>query len=615
MATNFYRDEYLQWVNHGAILNENVTSLSLGNEPVIRELTDSINNLPNLGRIVLAGSETITAIPSSVASLNKLKLLDLDRTAISTLPEELRNFEQNIEIMVEDTPLFKNPPPQLQTWPSNIIFKPPLFGQPRINAIIDKLEDNYAFRFDEYLEWISIGCPIIKSVNELILESDDLNAQPITVILDQISNLINLQKIVFVDIDITELPSSIVTLAKLHSIKIQNTFLESLPENIGNLKKLKYLELKQCHLETLPQSIVELTNLVELNFEDTPLESLPPNIGQLTKLKILNLAYTDVDFLRPNIGQLTKLQILNLTNTDVETLPESLKNINHTVGIAIGGTPIISNPAYVLQLRSWPSRFKISPLPAPPPAPVVPPTVLPAPEPLANIRSQVNPYVGAKDIINVNDDDTAQQFLNLNQGYKIFICRELYYATSLDLLSGYINNQINEYYICNRLPNGGFQRTNTNPLISINIITGFQGYVKKAQLLTALNSPNNYFALSEQSPNIAVIKGHPNSTVSSVCQEANAKLYEIKNIDVIDRGELMSNLKNKTDYSDIFKDVDSEKEDEIFNDVASENGDNSKGGRTRKGRKGRKGRKTRKTKKIGKTRKYRKSRSRKSRRR
>ena len=86
MATNFYRDEYLQWVNHGAILNENVTSLSLGNEPVIRKLTDSINNLPNLDRIALAGSETITAIPSSVASLNKLKLLDLDRTAISTLP-------------------------------------------------------------------------------------------------------------------------------------------------------------------------------------------------------------------------------------------------------------------------------------------------------------------------------------------------------------------------------------------------------------------------------------------------------------------------------------------------------------------------------------------------
>ena len=99
MATHFYREDYLQWVENGAILNENVTSLSLGNEYVIRELTDSINNLPNLDRIVLAGSETITAIPSSVASLNKLKLLELDRTTISTLPEELRNFKQNIKII------------------------------------------------------------------------------------------------------------------------------------------------------------------------------------------------------------------------------------------------------------------------------------------------------------------------------------------------------------------------------------------------------------------------------------------------------------------------------------------------------------------------------------
>ena len=103
-----------------------------------------------------------------------------------------------------------------------------------------------------------------------------------------------------------------------------------------------------------------------------------------------------------------------------------------------------------------------------------------------------------------------------------------------------------------------------------------------------MNSQNNYFALSEQSPNIAVIKGHPNSTVFSVCQEANAKLYEIKNIDVIDRGELMSNLKNKTDYSDIFKDVDSENEENkinIFKDVDSENEDNARGGKTRRVRK------------------------------
>ena len=568
MATNFYRDEYLQWVNHGAILNENVTSLSLGNEPVIRELTDSINNLPNLGRIVLAGSETITAIPSSVASLNKLKLLDLDRTEISTLPEELRNFEQNIEIMVKDTPLFKNPPPQLQTWPSNIIFKPPLFGQPRINAIINKLENIYAFRIDEYLEWISIGCPIIKSVVDLNLETDDLNAQPITVITDQISNLPNLQRLYIKNMDITELPSSIETLTKLVLIDIENTPLETLPPNIGELTKIKNLALMNTRLETLPQSIGKLAKLTVLNLNDnTHLQTLPPSIGQLKKLQNLELA-----------------------NTSLQALPEELKNITHTVTIAIAGTPIISNPAYVLQLRSWPTRFKISPLPALPPATVVPPpaTVVP---PLASIRRSVNPYVGATDIIS-QIDDPAQQFLN--NGYKIFLCNELYYAVSSEAILGEINKEANEYYLCNRLANGSLQRTTTKPLVSISIITGFHGYVDKSQLLTALNSTNNYFEVSTKTENIALIKGRLNPYTHTICKEANANLYDIKVINVIDRTELMGKLKMKTDYSDIFTDVDSEKEEEIFNDVASENGDNSKGGRTRKSRKGRKGRKSRK---------------------
>jgi Leucine-rich repeat (LRR) protein len=377
------------------------------------------------------------------------------------------------------------------------------------------------------------------------------------------------------------------------------------------------LDFENTPLQELPPNIGQLKNLRSLNLAGTVIESLPESIGQLTYLRILNLADTGIESLPESIGQLTYLEILILKGTRITELPETLKNITgHTIGIAIAGTPILSNPEYVLELRSWPSNFKIKPLPPPPPPP--PPL---APEPLSTVRMQVNPYLKAKDIINVNSDDTAQQFLNLNQGYKIFICNGLYYATSLDLLSGYINNPINEYYICNRLTNGRFQRTNINPLISINIITGFQGFLKKAQLLMALNSQNNYFELSEQGTNIAVIKGRINLNVVSDCQEANAKLYNIKNIDVIDRTELISNINNKTDYSDTFKDVDSENEDNKFNtfkDIDSENEDNARednarGGKrrrvrkyvknyTRRVRKYTRVRKTRHTKKSKKTR-------------
>jgi Leucine-rich repeat (LRR) protein len=523
MDTNFYIENYLPWVENGAILNENITSLTLGNSD-IPELTDRINNLPNLERIILAGNNYITAIPSSVASLNKLKVLDLVRTSISTLPEELRNFEQNIQIKVEETPFFKNPPAQLQTWPENIRFIPPLFGQPRINSIKDRLAKlRTPINYNQYLEWISIGSPILYNIITLNLEPTDLNPERINEITVQIGNLKKLQSLTINNINITELPSTIGTLTELKSIKISNTPLQSLPPSIGALKQLQTLDLAN----------------------NTSLVTLPPSIGALKKL-----------------------QSLTLTDTGVETLPETLKDIPRSIDILIGGTPIISNPAYVLQLRSWPPRFKIRPLPAPPPPPPPPPQ---QPDPLlATIRSQVNPYVKAKDIINVNDDDTVQQLLN--EGYKIFMSRELYYATSLDLLSGYINDPKNEYYICNRLTNGGFQRTNTNPLVSINIITGFQGFVEKKQLLIALNSQHKYFAISEQGDNVVVIKGHPNQRLHEVCQEANAKKYDIRVIDVIDRTELMSKLKMKTDFSDVFTDVESENEGD----------DNAGGGRTRR---------------------------------
>ena len=276
----------------------------------------------------------------------------------------------------------------------------------------------------------------------------------------------------------------------------------------------------------------------------------------------------------PSIGQLDNLNTLNLDYTDIKSLPEELKNIigYMPIKITIDGTYMADDTQYGLQLRSWPSKFVIQPLP---------PEQVPA-QPLATIRSQVNPYVKAKDIIGVNDDESVKELLD--QGYKIFMCRELYYATSLDALSGYINDHANEYYICNSLADGRFQRTHENPLISINIITGFQGFVDKSQLLTALNSQNNYFEVTEKGENVVVIKGQQNPNVHEICKEANAKKYEIKVIDVIDRTELMGKLKMKTDFSDVFTDVESDNDNEedyrnTFKDV---NSDNAGGGRTRR---------------------------------
>ena len=103
-------------------------------------------------------------------------------------------------------------------------------------------------------------------------------------------------------------------------------------------------------------------------------------------------------------------------------------------------------------------------------------------------------------------------------------------------------------------------------------------------MLTALNSQNNYFEVTEKGENVVVIKGQQNPNVHEICKEANAKKYEIKVIDVIDRTELMGKLKMKADFSDVFTDVESDNDNEedyrnTFKDV---NSDNAGGGRTRR---------------------------------
>lgn len=564
-------DEYTEWIDNGTPLNENVNQIALGFMD-ITELPDSIDNLPNLEVIVLP--TTITAIPSSVSKLKKLQWLNLSGSLISTLPEELRNFRQNIKINVEDTPLWRHPPEQLKSWPPNIIFVPPLFGEPRIKSIKKRLNDNYSFTYPDYLDWVSIGSPINKQVGILDLDQGSVDSVQITAeIMEKIGNLKGLKRVSIIDAEITELPSTIVSLTNLTYLKIIHTPLKTLPTNIGNLKKIESLILENTDIETLPESIGNLNNLYVLNLTNTELETLPSSIGQLYNLNTLNLDYTKID-----------------------RLPEELKKINRPITITIDGALLIDekNTEYFSQLSSWPANFTFYPPPPPPPAPA---------QPLSTIRGQVNPYVKAKDIISVNEDESVKELLK--QKYKIFMFRGYYYATSLKSLladendpeSGYIDNPENEYYICDRLADGRFQRTESTPLISTNIITEFQGFVDKAQLLTALNSENNYFELSEQGEDIVVIKGPPNPYSHNICKEANAKKYDIKVIDVIDSRELMSKLKMKTDFSDVFTDIESDNEEDVrntFKDVSSDNeedyrntfkdvnSDNAGGGRTRR---------------------------------
>jgi Leucine-rich repeat (LRR) protein len=312
----------------------------------------------------------------------------------------------------------------------------------------------------------------------------------------------------------------------------------------------------------LPDYNVETLHLSNNN----DITNLSDNINNLPNLKEINLSRTPITQLPSSIGQLNNLEELYLQNSGIESLPEELKTITRPIKIVAYGTPLSRNPNSGLQ--NWPPNFYIFSKSA------LDQTMLlsiqqltqryPRQQQQQKTSLQINLDTRPNDYIGLNEY-SVNEFLQ--QGYKIFIKGNVYYAVKPeDELFAQINDNRNEFYICNRSANGVFKRTNVNPLFSINIITGFQGFVSKEHLKMALNSQDNYFEITEKGDNIAVIKGHPNSGVFSICEEANAKIYEIKIVEpIISNSSSSSSNQNNTNnkysflqnlnkrHSDIFK--------------------------------------------------------------
>ena len=272
--------EYQNWIQSGAPINENVVELDLRchglveTVDLLQGLTNSINNiykLPNLKKIYIYSR--LTAIPACISQLENLQELYLSPSLISTLPEEFRNFRQNIQIFVEQTPLFRNPPAQLQTWSSNIRFVPPLFGEPRNTAIKNILKGKNEFNYDDYLNWISIGSPSNNKVKTLMLDPTYWNQVKLTEITDQISKFPQLKRLNITDMNVTELPASILTLTQLEILVLAGSILQSLPPNIGELNKLKIVNLKNTNIETLPESLKNITTKINIIIDHTPMAS------------------------------------------------------------------------------------------------------------------------------------------------------------------------------------------------------------------------------------------------------------------------------------------------------------------------------------------------------
>ncbi|KAL9330277.1 hypothetical protein ACSQ67_005280 [Phaseolus vulgaris] len=224
-----------------------------------------LSDMKFINQLCLSGCSKLENLPEIEDTLEDLKKLNLDGTAIQALPSSLCRLvglEElslrrccNLEIIPSSigtlTRLCKldlTHCNSLQTFPSTIfnlkLKKLDLCGCSRLRTFPEITEPAHTFAH------INLTCTAVK-----------------------------------------ELPSSFGKLVNLRSLELPKcTDLESLPNSIVNLKHLSELDCSGCaKLTEIPTHIGRLTSLVELSLRDSGIVNLPESIGHLSRLKLLDL--------------------------------------------------------------------------------------------------------------------------------------------------------------------------------------------------------------------------------------------------------------------------------------------------------------------------------------
>ncbi|GAU19086.1 hypothetical protein TSUD_79080 [Trifolium subterraneum] len=268
-------------------------------------------NLKFLTEFSLRGCLKLEELPEIKETMENLKVLNLDKTAIKELPSSLLHLVGLQELSLQSCT-------KLKTIPSSIGNLSKLL---KLNlAYCASLETfpNSIFKL-KLTELNFEGCSMLQTFPE-ILESAESFAH------------INLTKTA-----IKELPSSLHLLVGLEILSLQSCRnLKTIPSSIGNLTKPFKLDLTYCEsLETFPSSIFKLM-VKRLDFEGCSMlrtfPEIPNDIGCLSSLTELSLQGSSIVNLPESLAHLSSLKSLNLSDCKLlECVPMLPPNLNQVL--------------------------------------------------------------------------------------------------------------------------------------------------------------------------------------------------------------------------------------------------------------------------------------------
>ena len=254
----------------------------------------------------------ITVIPDFVGRLTNVNRLDLQENEIATIPASLGRCE-NLHLLdisgneIKDIPDFLGQHPGLALLALN---------RNKITAIPDSRADSATLA--------------------LMLLAGNL----ITVIPDSIAKLTNLRMLYLPRNQIAVFPDFITGLKNLEHLDIGDNQITEIPELVGQLTKLENLDLSNNQITSVPGSLAQLAKLSNLDLHGNQMTDFPDSITRLADLKGLDLKKNKITAIPDSLAKLANLQHLDVSNNQIRVVPDSLIQLTNLKDLKLDGNPL-----------------------------------------------------------------------------------------------------------------------------------------------------------------------------------------------------------------------------------------------------------------------------------
>ena len=231
--------------------------------------------------------------------------------------------------------------PNGERYSDSIYITPCIIPLSERNALIDLYnstggenwcnKDNWLGEHGTECSWFGISCYECH-INEIELAANNLIGD----ILNSISNLQYLSRLVLHKNQLNGLPENFGNLQYINDLDLSYNQLSSLPDSFGNLKYILLLDLSYNQLSSLPESFGNLKHILLLHLSNNQLVSLPENFWLLSRFSdnfhpdidlILDLSNNQLTYL-PEFNGIQRFVGLYLSNNQLRSLPESFLFLN-----------------------------------------------------------------------------------------------------------------------------------------------------------------------------------------------------------------------------------------------------------------------------------------------